>query len=72
MVILFTWCNNYSFTQASESTKIVRGSSSGSQGQCKFGELTLNVGDSLEPLQDPQGTHQCECAIPPLVHCKLV
>uniref|UniRef100_A0A8D8HIM7 (northern house mosquito) hypothetical protein n=1 Tax=Culex pipiens TaxID=7175 RepID=A0A8D8HIM7_CULPI len=65
-------CCPWDWRTPSESAKIVRGSSSGSQGQCKFGDLTLNVGDSLEPLQDPQGTHQCECAIPPLVHCKLV
>lgn len=64
-------CCPWDWRMPTESAKIIRGSSS-SQGQCKFGNLTLNVGDSLEPLQDPQGFHKCECAIPPLMQCKLV
>ncbi|XP_055587997.1 uncharacterized protein LOC129740358 [Uranotaenia lowii] len=37
--------------------------------KCKFGKLTLNVGDKLEPVRSNQYTYQCSCDVPPMVHC---
>ncbi|XP_065086057.1 uncharacterized protein LOC135708047 [Ochlerotatus camptorhynchus] len=37
---------------------------------CKYGNLTLGIGDSLETIKDNQETIQCTCAIPPLVYCR--
>ncbi|XP_058830990.1 uncharacterized protein LOC131689721 [Topomyia yanbarensis] len=39
--------------------------------QCNYGDLTLNVGDSLEPVTTANGVGTCSCSIPPLVHCTL-
>ncbi|XP_055608839.1 uncharacterized protein LOC129756107 [Uranotaenia lowii] len=48
----------------------VRGNQASSTSQqCQYGNLTLNVGDSLEPFSDATGVYYCECAIPPLAHC---
>ncbi|XP_055608753.1 uncharacterized protein LOC129756026 [Uranotaenia lowii] len=37
--------------------------------QCKYGNLTLNIGDKLETEITDQFTVQCSCEIPPLVQC---
>ncbi|XP_055535819.1 uncharacterized protein LOC129724713 [Wyeomyia smithii] len=39
--------------------------------QCKYGAITMHVGDSLEPVTSADGTNKCSCAIPPLAHCKF-
>ncbi|EDS29561.1 conserved hypothetical protein [Culex quinquefasciatus] len=40
--------------------------------QCRFGELTLEVGDKLEPEVVDGFTYECACQIPPLVQCKAI
>ena len=37
--------------------------------QCKFGKLTLNIGDKLSAGEN--GCSTCTCSIPPMVHCKF-
>ncbi|XP_055533975.1 uncharacterized protein LOC129723662 [Wyeomyia smithii] len=39
--------------------------------QCKYGDITMHVGESLEPITTSAGTLKCSCAIPPLAHCKF-
>ncbi|XP_053681389.1 uncharacterized protein LOC128732243 [Anopheles nili] len=41
--------------------------------QCKYGKLTLDVGDSLNIQQGTAEAQKmtCSCAVPPLVHCVL-
>ncbi|XP_055608838.1 uncharacterized protein LOC129756105 isoform X2 [Uranotaenia lowii] len=38
---------------------------------CKYGNLTLDVGDSLEPFSFEGGVYDCKCAVPPLMHCMV-
>ncbi|XP_052860888.1 uncharacterized protein LOC128267960 [Anopheles cruzii] len=68
-------CCPWEWRLPQETDKIVKGSkpTADSQGQCKYGKLTLNVGDSLD-ISQLTGEGQkmaCTCAIPPLVHCVL-
>ncbi|XP_053688337.1 uncharacterized protein LOC128737671 [Sabethes cyaneus] len=46
--------------------------SSDSSLQCKYGEIIMHVGDSLEPITTLEGTYTCSCAIPPLAYCRFV
>ncbi|EDS39581.1 conserved hypothetical protein [Culex quinquefasciatus] len=39
--------------------------------KCQYGNLTLNIGDTLESVTTSRGTISCRCEIPPLVHCVL-
>ncbi|XP_053677446.1 uncharacterized protein LOC128727545 [Anopheles nili] len=39
--------------------------------KCRYGNLTLNVGESLTPDVTSVGIYECFCAIPPMVHCTL-
>ncbi|KAL9703982.1 hypothetical protein quinque_007500 [Culex quinquefasciatus] len=39
--------------------------------KCQYGNLTLNIGDTLENVTTSRGTISCRCEIPPLVHCVL-
>ncbi|XP_055538751.1 uncharacterized protein LOC129726124 [Wyeomyia smithii] len=39
--------------------------------QCKYGDITMNVGDSLEPITTSVETYQWRCAIHPPAHCKI-
>uniref|UniRef100_A0A1S4H604 VWFC domain-containing protein n=1 Tax=Anopheles gambiae TaxID=7165 RepID=A0A1S4H604_ANOGA len=40
--------------------------------QCKYGSLTLDVGDSLDIQQRAEGQKlSCSCQVPPLMHCML-
>ncbi|XP_055629549.1 uncharacterized protein LOC129770622 [Toxorhynchites rutilus septentrionalis] len=64
-------CCPWSWRLPADTDKLVKGANSNPELQCKYGKLTLNVGDSLEPFSDTDGTVKCSCAIPPLVHCKL-
>ncbi|XP_055608836.1 uncharacterized protein LOC129756104 [Uranotaenia lowii] len=36
---------------------------------CKYGNLTLDAGDSLEPFSENGKMYDCKCAVPPLMHC---
>ncbi|XP_062554075.1 uncharacterized protein LOC134219372 [Armigeres subalbatus] len=38
---------------------------------CKYGKLTMNVGDSLVPEVTDQYTYKCSCQIPPLAQCTM-
>uniref|UniRef100_A0A182IXB8 VWFC domain-containing protein n=1 Tax=Anopheles atroparvus TaxID=41427 RepID=A0A182IXB8_ANOAO len=38
---------------------------------CRYGKLTLNVGEALVPEVTPMGVYKCFCSIPPMVHCFL-
>lgn len=37
--------------------------------QCKYGLLTLNIGDSLVPEVTDHFTYNCSCLIPPMAQC---
>ncbi|XP_001659089.2 uncharacterized protein LOC110678888 [Aedes aegypti] len=39
--------------------------------QCKYGKLTMSVGDSLVPEVTDQYTYKCSCQIPPLAQCTM-
>ncbi|KFB37559.1 AGAP011183-PA-like protein [Anopheles sinensis] len=57
-----------------ESDKVIQGSSAVSNDpnlQCKYGKLTLNVGDKLEIQQEDEEYQKtsCTCSVPPLLHC---
>ncbi|XP_035788601.1 uncharacterized protein LOC118464934 isoform X2 [Anopheles albimanus] len=39
--------------------------------RCRYGNLTLQAGQSLVPDVTATGTYECKCAIPPMVHCIL-
>lgn len=39
--------------------------------QCKYGKLTLNVGESLVPDVAGQYTYKCSCLVPPLAQCTM-
>lgn len=39
--------------------------------QCRYGKLTMNVGDSLAPEVTDQYTYKCSCLIPPMAQCVM-
>ncbi|XP_043277581.1 kielin/chordin-like protein isoform X2 [Venturia canescens] len=39
---------------------------------CKFGTLTMNVGQKLNQPQDQERPMQCECEVPPVVTCRYL
>ncbi|KAL9703983.1 hypothetical protein quinque_007501 [Culex quinquefasciatus] len=67
------WCCPVDWRLPSENDKIVNTNCSvESHGhKCFYGNLTLNVGDVLEREITAQGTINCRCEIPPMVHCEL-
>nr|XP_029712883.1 uncharacterized protein LOC115257437 [Aedes albopictus] len=37
--------------------------------KCIYGDLTLGIGQALEPINENGDVVNCKCAVPPLVHC---
>ncbi|XP_053688547.1 uncharacterized protein LOC128737836 [Sabethes cyaneus] len=66
-------CCPWEWRMPKESDKLVEQSgkkvSSHPALQCKYGKLTMNIGDMLIPEVTNGFTYTCTCAIPPMVQC---
>uniref|UniRef100_T1DIG3 Putative secreted protein n=1 Tax=Psorophora albipes TaxID=869069 RepID=T1DIG3_9DIPT len=67
------YCCPWFWREPKETDQLVKGPTKcvDSKLQCKYGKFTMNIGDSLQPVTDQQGTYRCSCGIPPLVHCMM-
>ncbi|XP_058124638.1 uncharacterized protein LOC131285394 [Anopheles ziemanni] len=69
-------CCPWEWRLPKESDKVATGAKAASNDptlQCKYGKLTLNVGDKLDIQQEAEENEKmsCSCAVPPLLHCLL-
>ncbi|KFB37558.1 AGAP011183-PA-like protein [Anopheles sinensis] len=69
-------CCPWDWRLPKESDKVIQGTSAVSNDpnlQCKYGKLTLNVGDKLDIQQEAEENQKmsCSCTVPPLLHCIL-
>ncbi|XP_065086059.1 uncharacterized protein LOC135708048 [Ochlerotatus camptorhynchus] len=67
-VYLDGFCCPSSWRLPEETDKLVKGpnSSKDTSLECKYGNITLKVGDSVNDKDD---VNRCTCTIPPMVHC---
>ncbi|XP_053688424.1 uncharacterized protein LOC128737746 [Sabethes cyaneus] len=66
-------CCPWEWRMPKESDKLIEKSGRTTSGdpalQCKYGKLTMNIGDTLDPEEAEGFTYTCTCAIPPLAQC---
>ncbi|XP_055629551.1 uncharacterized protein LOC129770623 [Toxorhynchites rutilus septentrionalis] len=66
-------CCPWEWRMPNDSDKLVEGTpgkvTSDPNLQCKYGKLTMNIGDSLAPEIVDKYTYKCSCLIPPMAQC---
>lgn len=66
-------CCPWEFRMPKDTDKLVEGAkkkvSIDTKLQCKYGKLTMNVGDTLVPEIEDEYTYKCSCLIPPMAQC---